>query len=302
MSLINGTEIYDNSELEIFKTCPYKYYASMVAKRQARNDRKTAAEFGQAMHIAIQDLFRGGDKESAIALAEAYFRPHEDPSDAKRTIGRLDVLIDAYVDNYGQCGRDVYDVLDIESGFILPLHEDIMYAGRLDMRVCEKTTNRTYLWDIKTTWDLFSFVARPNDQFTGYLWAAREMYRDIDRLIVDLVGVYKSKPERGKRGDWLEGKRPSDVLVRMVTERTGDELDAWQRDTIRWIDWIHQCHDTGVWPRNSQSCKRFNRPCPFQIVCSTDERTGRELLDDDDLYTDRTWIAFPDLHTGGSAS
>lgn len=293
--LINDMEVYDASELEVAKTCLFKYYCRMIRSKVSVLSDNTALHFGQALHLGVQSYLQYGDVDKASRTAQDYFAPYYKETDEKRTPHKLAVLMDAYavVTNYQD-----YEVLEVEKGLIHPLKDDIMYCGRLDLIVRERYSGHVLIWDIKSTWDVLSYIVRPHDQFTGYWWLASEQLT-FHGLVVDLIGVYKTKPARGVRGEWLTNKTPHDALVRYITERSPEEVERWKQDTLFYIDLLKRCAQTGIYPKNSLSCRAYQKYCDYLIVCQANPNGADRILDDPDLFTDKPWSSFAELHNEG---
>jgi hypothetical protein len=204
MSIRGDTEAYDASELSLFKSCPYKYWASAERRLRRATSKKVAAEFGQALHLGIPILLRNGSGglEEAIREAEAYFAPHEDPTDDMRTVGKLGTLLEAYTENYD---LEAFEVMDVEIPFMLPFpgFTDVFYAGKMDMRVRDKKSDLRLIWDIKSTFNIGGFcVMNSLGLATGSLSTLSGFTRRNHYVVCEETG-YLARPPQIRCADSL---------------------------------------------------------------------------------------------------
>lgn len=104
--------------------------------------------------------------------------------------------------------------------------------------------------------------------------------------IVEPSRLYAAQREHDESPEDYESRLLSDIeskpdayyqraeVVRLDKEREEHALDVWH--TVRAMTETHRAR---YYPRNTDSCFRFKRPCSYFEVCS-----GRASLDDDTLF------------------
>ena len=158
-------------------------------------------------------------------------------------------------------------VPQIEVGFGLPLdlsqfecEEEIYYTGRIDRIV--KYEEEVAIDDWKSTKYVGSgfVLPKPNSQFTGYTWGAREtLGLPIKTCFIDFIGTHIRKQIK------VEGKiqklAPNDPrrveLMRDMTERSEEDFTEWKRGLSFTVNRIKECEKKGVWPKRTHSCPSF---------------------------------------------
>jgi hypothetical protein len=53
------------------------------------------------------------------------------------------------------------------------------------------------------------------------------------------------------------------------------------------------CRDSDFWPRNSGSCRDYNKDCEFMDVCKASPELADHILADETLYVPNEWDPFP---------
>ena len=73
MSFYKDVECYDNHELDCLRRCPRYYFYRIVCGKVKAGDNKLAAEFGIAIHYALELVAKGThDEVDAIIEAVKY--------------------------------------------------------------------------------------------------------------------------------------------------------------------------------------------------------------------------------------
>jgi hypothetical protein len=295
MSEWKGIECFDNTELDAFRRCQ-KYYNFFINKKKQRaNDKKTAAEFGIAIHGILEDVYKGMDLLTSLEKWIPYFAPFESDLDAKRTCGKLRELMMEYFIYYE---NDTFVPIPqyIEVGFAVELMPNVLYTGRLDAPGYYKNRpNEMYVMDHKTTWKILGYLVKPHNQFTGYIFGARQYMEGVVGVVANLIGVYKDKPMRLKNSDgWRKGAAPEDVFFRSVTTRSDEEIEQWRIEACALVDDIRRANDRGIYHGNSMNCKMFNRDCPYMDVCNVAPAMQDEFLECD-MYVTKEWKPYKNL-------
>lgn len=120
-------------------------------------------------------------------------------------------------------------------------------------------------------------VTRPCDECDGTGWDEEPRYKAHVRLRDETPGEY------GMRCFLLILEDPERYLHRRKVVRLADELREHQVDGWHSAQEMTGRRNAGVWPRNSNSCFNYNRPCDYFNVCSgvakiTDDRYFRKVV------------------------
>jgi len=166
----------------------------------------------------------------------------------------------------------------------------------------------SYYWDQKDI-DLQNGV---------YVLAAQAMGHNVEGVLYDVVKrpgyrlrkatpkakrqYYKRDGKYGKRGDpkpgtLLEDESESDFLDRVIDSIVADpnaflqrkeyrlleeDIEAAGEDIVGVARLIQGAGKAGLYPRNPDGCKRFNRVCEYYPVCA-----GQASIDDESMYRTR---------------
>lgn len=284
----------DSTSLGEFKTCPRKYFYSIVMGCQGRQENVHLA-FGILLHGAVERYHHGRADglahDSALrkalrwALASTWLAELKKPwaSDHK-TKNRNSLLRSVvwYLDQYGE--NDAIETLVLANGkpaVELSYHYDsgiksfstrepILLCGHFDR--LGRLAGEVLIVDVKSTeYQLnpeFFLRFSPDNQFSGYTLAGQVAFSvPTTGLIVDAVqvGVGFSRFQRGK------------------IKRDKAQLAEWLHDTGRWLKQMEACAleartlavKESAWPMNDKSCHMY-AGCQFRGVCSRSpvERDG----------------------------
>lgn len=295
-------QIYmDASSLNEFKTCPRKYYYSIVLGRQPTEE-SVHLTFGTLLHSAVElyhktryfkEEIRGHDESLRLVVRwlmnATWDRQHNRPwtSDDKyknrftlvRTViwyldqHQDDVLITAMLKD----GRPAVELpFSYPAGYVAFTGEEFMMCGKMDRIVIYKPDSNYYISDVKTTkstineWYFRKFT--PDNQVSTYSIAGSVVFGiPVQGLIIDAaqVAIEFSRFERG------------------LVERSTAQLTEWQEGLGYWLMSLNHCAETNTWPMNDSACDKYGG-CPFRPVCaqSNPSAAARVL---EGAYRERTW-------------
>lgn len=287
----------DSTSLGEFKTCPRKYYYSVVLGREPHHQ-SVHLTFGLLMHGGRERYDHGRssglDHDQALALAlrwtlvqtwnkelsRGWISDHNAKN--RETLVRSIIW---YLDGYG--ATDPLETVQLANGkpavelsfsFDTGLRhestgEPILFCGHLD-RIA-RLNGVPYIVDLKTTGSTISprFFDQftPNNQMSMYALAGRVAFGEpIQALIIDglQVAVGFTRALRG--------------MVQRTVEYTGE----WLAEASWWARRMEESAVAGHWPMNDRSCDMYGG-CPFRGVCSKPPGGRERWLDVD--FKPRTW-------------
>lgn len=308
----------DSTSLGEFKTCPRKYYYSILLGYSPKGENVHLA-FGLAIHGGIERYHHGRssglghddalDSVVAWALAESWDpglrKPRGvfigDPNKNRYTLIRTLV---GYLDHYQS---DALETIQLASGkpavelsFTFPsgytsrlTGEEVAFCGHLDRAA--KLNGQTYVSDSKTTkhgldprfWQQFA----PHNQFGLY----------------DLAGsVVLDEPTRGLVVDGMQILVSESRYGRQLIQRDEHQRREWHNGAGWWLARMEDCAENLVglgnfnenrgelpnedpslaYPMNDTACNNYGG-CPFREVCSRTPGARQTWLDAN--YTRRVW-------------
>lgn len=295
-------QIYmDASSLSEFKTCPRKYYYSIVLGRQPTEE-SVHLTFGTLLHSAVElyhktRYFKDSNRSHVEALRvvvrwlmtatwdKTYNRPWSSNDKYKNRFTLLRTVI-WYLDEHQEDilvtallkdGRPAVELpFEWPSGFTAFTGEEFVMCGKIDRIAIYKPDSNYYVTDIKTTkstineWYFKKFT--PDNQVSNYSIAGYLTFGiPVSGLIIDAcqVAIEFSRFERG------------------LIDRSPAQLQEWQDDLGHWLMGVNQCAETGYWPMNDSACDKYGG-CPFRPVCSQSNPTAAAKVLEGS-YRERTW-------------
>jgi len=287
----------DSTSLGEFKTCPRKYYYSIILGLQPRAE-SVHLTFGLLIHASVERYAHkraeGQDHEQALRFALRWLlsetwnktlsRPWISDHPAKNRLTAVRTLV-WYLDQYGDNDSLEYVVLpngkpaveltfSFDSGIsTISTGETITFSGHLD-RVA-MLNDEPYIVDIKTTTSALgpNFFAgfSPDNQFSMYTLAAQVAFATpVKGVIVDgaQVGATFARFERS------------------LILRDASTMREWIDGTQFWLRRMEESAVTQSWPMNDKACGNYGG-CPFRPICSRPPGARDAWLKSD--YKKRLW-------------
>lgn len=294
--------IWDNHSLECFRNCPQYYYWRIVKGLVKPGAVKTAADFGSAIHLALEHYYKNGmtkeSKDEAVEKFVEAFTPAINPADDKRTIVKGIEILKNYFLRYDE---EVFNVVATEIGGAVELG-DYLYSFRNDLLVEWNQPKGLYGMDHKTTSTLGRMVVKPNNQLTGYIFALTEMYGEqVLGYIMNEIGVYKDDSQYDKNapkvispltGKLVYQKKQRETFIRSFTTRTKGEIEAWKMETLHLISQIKSCHQKGVWPKFTNFCSAFSSKCQYLDLCLSSSEAVVQQMVEMGMYEVEWWTPY----------
>jgi hypothetical protein len=281
---------WDSTSLGTLKECPRKYDLSIV--QGWRPKRKSVhLSFGTHIHSAVERLKTYAqsnipDEEALeavvyLALEESRgMEPHGNKS--RETL--ISSIID-YADHFNAMDATPTMALTdgtpaVELSFRIPLKIDerralipaVTFCGHIDRivdiggfpYVTDIKTTRNTLGDNKSTTKFFQGF-NPDNQFSGYVFAAREVY---------------NIPVRGVMIEGIQIAKTFTRFERAISHRTSAQIDEWREGLEYWVGQAAQFTRANYWPMNERSCDKYGG-CQFRPICSRDPAVRQRFLETD---------------------
>lgn len=229
----------DSTMLATFRSCPQKFFRSYLQHWKPK---------AESVHLIAGGAFASGIEAARRAYYEQKL-PREDaeaaglhaliskygdfecPPESAKSLERTCGALEFYYENY-RFGEDTMTPITMPSGklgielsFAEPLPfphpitgDPVLYTGRSDM--IANFAGGVYVVDEKTTSSLGASWSRQWEmraQFTGYLWACRQIGIKAQGAIVRGVSILKTKYD----------------TQQAITYRSDYEIDRWLTQTVR---------------------------------------------------------------------
>ena len=264
----------DNLMREQFVNCHrFFYYRHERGLVLERTEPQWPLEFGIAMHEGLEARFRmlkEGQPVDLEAVVEAFIKafPEDQPApmlkrgpgEALYTKVRGAFLLQEYCEHYSE---EPFEVLDVEIGAGEELCEGVLYCGRIDALAAFDNGVRAI--DHKTSTRLDRLTSNPNNQFMGYQWLASKFYEKCAGIVMDGIGIYKSKP--------IE-----DCFDRRYERYNEHQIQKWREETEFVAREILACKASGIWPMNTSHCGAYSGRCMYLPLCTSVSEEGSERL------------------------
>lgn len=176
-----------NSEVGTWLTCRRKYFyafdMNIAPKKLFHNpnpDKTSTLEIGTLGHeifsvyyetLKIHDSVEQAKANSHEILSHLMMEPREY---TRAGVLRTTEILNRYWGLHANQDNDVYEVLDVEKEYDLPLTDEFSYVFRFDLLLKVRGTPNIELWDHKFKYDFFTDMAiNLSGQMPKYLAALR---------------------------------------------------------------------------------------------------------------------------------
>lgn len=283
---------WDNTSLDLFRTCPRKYYYSMVLGKTSPRSNVDLI-FGTLIHQTLEHFDKlvatGTPRDEALhktvrlALELSGERQNGawvpwESYDSKKNRRNLIRSIIWYVEHYAEDGLETLilpdgrPAVELSFRFELPELDGYFYCGHIDRIVL--WNDKPHVLDRKTTrstlsthyFDNFS----PDGQMSGYSLAASLFIEDAAAGVII---------------DGIEVAVGFSRFARGIAPRSPEILNEFLANTVFWIKLAAACAEADNWPMNESGCSKYGG-CLYREVCRQPE-TRRELTLAQ--YADRKW-------------
>jgi len=277
-------EVQDATKIQAYMVCPRKYFYEYVLGWRHKIPNKHLA-FGTAWHLAMEVVLQDGT--SAEALAKAYqsfessyretFDPTWDEGNSPKTPATVLRALPMYAEKYA---NDDFKVLRIEVAGSIPVNdkrvihfkEDTICEGNEGIFSLEHKTGSSYTNSWIAQW--------PQKMQVGvYTHTLYSMYPENRVWGVKINGFFPREPPKMKlNGEPYKGARDIE-FHRVPIRRDVQSLNSWLWEVNRWLDNIEDdfqrlsesTEDDPIleaFPRNTESCTKYGKPCDFIDYCT----------------------------------
>jgi CRISPR/Cas system-associated exonuclease Cas4 (RecB family) len=267
------------SEVATFLTCKQRWmYAHHPSYNLEPRSLGIALTRGLIGHEALEIYYRTlmeGKSESEARMGAQHFilkkgtnEINTGDSEKAKMIGSLGVRLSEYFDK-GQEFLKGREIIGVEHKVIVPLTEDINFAGRIDLVLginSGPNKNEAEPHDHKFTYNFWPDIAvNLNAQISNYIWALRELgYRSRNGFL-NMIRYREDAKEEGS-GKFKSAPVPTNSTMR--TSFIMNHLEAAKKIVDLKIK-----PKVGLAEGVTRSTSKFNcEYCPFATLCLTESQ------------------------------
>lgn len=280
---------FDHTILSLYRLCPQRMKRRMIDHLVPLQEQNLPASFGLALHEGFAQWYKTGD---AILCDKAFveaFMPFANIIDTRGLISLSRGLEILYLyrlhypianEPFKSLGEEMFEI-----GFLVEIEgTPYCYFGRMDGAVnAEMIFNGLAVLEHKTTSSYGYLIPQPNHQIDGYLYALQQMLSEpVLGCILNIIN-YQAK-------DLAKSKN---TFTRQLTCRTKEHIEDWKKDTVIWMEKVNEDIKRKHFPKNTNSCRAFNRNCPYIDLCrNTDEDVIQDMIKT--YFKESIWSPYPE--------
>lgn len=270
----------DNSAMTVYKTCPREYNFSMIQHRRKEGN-SAALAFGSAWHKALEIHYKtGGNRDAVIMGVTESWEGHDSPDDY-RTLGRIFLDYDKYVQKYGMPGGPQDEGKLVGGPEMVEISTEVLVPGLLHpwtvkLDLFRDINGLVYVEDHKTTSRLDKHYFKQfwlSNQMKGYATVAKNILpgRIIAGVRINLSHVLTNKTE----------------FHRQLFPFNPEILKEWISNENIWLKRLAQDYellaagDPDAFPGKygDNGCSRKFGMCGYYEVCNASPRVRQTLLE-----------------------
>jgi hypothetical protein len=281
----------DNSALELFATCPRKFWYRII-QHLVPKKQKLSLSFGASIHAALFEYYSGKPTkdclkafiEEAMKEGSKIAKYADDAAEAGQKVEySLEfgvALMTKYIEQHPLETEDFKPMLDsdgkpmLEVGFAVEL-EHGLYIGKIDG--IGNYRGDPGIMEHKTTgFTLSSYLKwlNPNSQITGYLKAVKDyLGLDTAKCVANIIRVKDYK--RGAPED-----NDQKLFMRTIVERSPQQIDSRFRQIDLQMQLIQQFLDGGIdnFYMNAPFACNAMGECVYKPLCAVKDDSDKELV------------------------
>lgn len=168
----------------------------------------------------------------------------------------------------------------------------VAWSGRIDLVVESNLKNR--ICDHKTTsiaGDQFVQDFQLSNATIGYLWAAQQLWPDLDisGFVLNAIHLKRHKPGTPLTLKGPRGGDPPLNFFRAYFDYTPERVKQWEENALVLVEDFVHCMVRNFYPMHTKWCFAKYGKCSYHDVCTIDDPTVRLRMLQSDAFKDVTW-------------
>jgi len=264
-------EVMDSTKMQTYLTCPRKFFFEYVLGYRPEEKNHNLV-FGSAWHKAKDIIFTNGYSVSSVESAvEAFLKEYRESFSEEtdmdfhpKSPGNAEIALYQYVKQYAEF--DSFKVLHTEVGIAVPIGRERVLYGKMDAINYDEMRGYFSL-ETKTAGALWSY------------W--QDQWLQKFQISAYAHFLYCHYPPDEVYGVIIDGsvfRKTENQHIRIPVPLTVEYLESWLWEANLWFDrleedfknlgYVQQSDSVmRAFPRNTESCVKYNRMCPLFEVC-----------------------------------
>jgi hypothetical protein len=168
----------------------------------------------------------------------------------------------------------------------------VAWSGRIDLVVESNMRNR--ICDHKTTsiaGDQFVQDFQLSNATIGYLWAAQQLWPDLDisGFVLNAIHLKRHKPGTPLTVKGPRGGDPPLNFFRAYFDYTPERVKQWEENALVLVEDFVHCMVRNFYPLHTKWCMSKYGKCQYWDVCTIDDSRVRLKMLQSDAFKDVTW-------------
>lgn len=288
--------------LNTFLACR-KQYEYRYVRKIAPVFKPTALTFGACVHAGLESWLKFDNLPCAIHAMECYAEKHNMPPD---DLEKARALLTKYAAFWDE-DKDLFDVEQVEYVFKTKLKNPKTNRASRTTALCGKVdaliriNGELFILEHKTTSALDdAYLSRIliDSQISIYANAIAQVYGEpVAGAVYDILVKPRTRFKSGESEEQFEARK-ADLMLKSKTGKTAarrkeresletfyerclndiDQNETFMREVVRFSESDLKEHLAEVWSvnkeltkglyyRNTGSCSRYGRPCPYLELC-----------------------------------
>lgn len=256
----------DNSQLQEFKNCQFRYYLhyKLGYKKRREGDTEHDRNFGSGIHAALETHYKGGEWGAVRDKFAQEYPTQLDQEDQAKTQQNGLIVLEAYRDQYQVQDRN-WEVIACEEVGQWEIAPGVIYVVKIDLIVRDRQNGGIYVVDHKTTGKTFDYrywsQFEPNSQITGYCAYAEWKYGECSGAYINGIRLgYRSRKYKDEpAGFYYE-------FQRQMFNRNQRQVANWKKDAVEWAEQLQLANQLDRWGKNMGQCGW----CSYAAICKAE--------------------------------
>lgn len=214
--------------------------------------------------------------------------------------------------------KDGFETIAVEQQYEVPILAGWSLAGKIDAIATDANGRKVIVEHKTTSWDIAPgssyWKKLPIDgQVSGYFIGAGSLGHAVQACIYDVIRKPSLRPYKATPADARKYKKdgtlyanqrekdetppefgarvvediaenPDRYYQRMEIVRLERDMDSYRADAFEYVSLIDRSRLNGAWPKNGNSCVRFNSECSYLGVC-----LGEDSIDNRERFVQLSW-------------
>lgn len=281
--------ILDASKVDLFETCPKRYFFRHILNKGLPIIQKSKSlDLGSLAHEGLSVYYRllGKNKpyseriESCLTVIRARSADPDESNSEPEEVSHLLDTVELNLDYWRAEDENCLEILGVEQPFAYVLYEDdnirIIISGKIDLLVNFHGIGHNASYENlpidHKTFSRDSPILRKSNQFINYCSAV-----DSNYLVVNRIGLQKTLKAEQK-------------FVRSPLSYDPIYIADWKANLTKMIlNEYLTCVAEGEWPEKPTSCLKFNRLCEYYEICDSSGQDNKDRKLADNYVDNKIW-------------